>query len=462
MINRRNWRKTAYRRLAVILVIFSLCGCMGCFDRLTPFAGSIEELEQQREQAENDAAELEQQKEQAEKDAAELEEAKKKLQDSLGDMNSELFQVSNDVSELQDEIAETEKAIAEAKDALAIAQQDAEKQYESMKLRIQYMYENGDAFSWTCIFSAESFADALNRMEYAIDLATTDRLLLEEYKLTLQQIETDKTALEEKRKELLLAQAQLDEKKGILLASIETTQADISDTDGQLADKQDEIEDFAEQIAAMEEYERKLEEEKAKKQAEEQARIKAEEEARKKAEEEAKKKAEEEAKKKAEEEAAQNAQGDAGQNQGEEEEPSQETQPDENNEEDTPRQDYWLHTTTPVEVTAEEEELFAALIYCEAGGESYETQFAVASVVINRINSPRFPDNLIDVMYQKGQFSPVASGRLAVVLEKGLTTDSCRKAAREALAGNICGDWLFFCYNFGTIDGTVIGSEVFY
>ena len=427
---------------------------MGCFDRLTPFAGSIEELEQQREQAENDAAELEQQKEQAEKDAAELEEAKKKLQDSLGDMNSELFQVSNDVSELQDEIAETEKAIAEAKDALAIAQQDAEKQYESMKLRIQYMYENGDAFSWTCIFSAESFADALNRMEYAIDLATTDRLLLEEYKLTLQQIETDKTALEEKRKELLLAQAQLDEKKGILLASIETTQADISDTDGQLADKQDEIEDFAEQIAAMEEYERKLEEEKAKKQAEEQARIKAEEEARKKAE--------EEAKKKAEEEAAQNAQGDAGQNQGEEEEPSQETQPDENNEEDTPRQDYWLHTTTPVEVTAEEEELFAALIYCEAGGESYETQFAVASVVINRINSPRFPDNLIDVMYQKGQFSPVASGRLAVVLEKGLTTDSCRKAAREALAGNICGDWLFFCYNFGTIDGTVIGSEVFY
>jgi spore germination cell wall hydrolase CwlJ-like protein len=123
---------------------------------------------------------------------------------------------------------------------------------------------------------------------------------------------------------------------------------------------------------------------------------------------------------------------------------------------------YYLHTTTPVAVSEEEEELFAALVYCEAGGESYETQFAVASVVVNRINSSRYPDSLVDVIYQKNQFSPASSGRLAVVLEKGLATESCRKAAKEALAGNICGDWLNFNYNFGIIEGLVIGTEVFY
>ena len=117
---------------------------------------------------------------------------------------------------------------------------------------------------------------------------------------------------------------------------------------------------------------------------------------------------------------------------------------------------------TPVAASEEEEALFAALIYCEAGGESYEAQLSVASVVVNRINSDRFPDNLVDVIYQKGQFSPAASGRLALVLEQDRATESCRQAAKEALAGNISGDWLFFCYNFGTIDGTVIGSEVFY
>jgi spore germination cell wall hydrolase CwlJ-like protein len=225
----------------------------------------------------------------------------------------------------------------------------------------------------------------------------------------------------------------------------------MEETDAQLAQKEADLSDIAEEIAAMEEYERKLEEQKAKEAAEEQARIKAEEEAKKKAEEEAKKKAEEEA---AKQEENTSTDGDDSE--------EETTVPDDSETGSSSSGAYYLHTTTPVTATAEEEELFAALIYCEAGGESYETQFAVASVVVNRINSASYPDNLVDVIYQKSQFSPASSGRLAVVLEKGLTTDSCRKAAKEALAGNICGDWLGFCYNFGTIDGTVIGSEVFF
>jgi hypothetical protein len=248
--------------------------------------------------------------------------------------------------------------------------------------------------------------------------------------------------------------------------------------------------DIADQLAAMEEYERMLEEQKAKEAAEEQARIKEEEERAKREEEERKKAEEEEARKKAEEEAARPEDGDSaetgnvGEDDGSEDGDSAEngnagvdagqeetaapggSSADDASQAEAASTDtalrYYLHTTTPVSVSAEEEELFAALVYCEAGGESYETQFAVASVVVNRINSSRYPDSLLDVIYQKNQFSPASSGRLAVVLEKGLATDSCRKAAKEALAGNICGDWLNFNYNFGTIDGLVIGTEVFY
>jgi spore germination cell wall hydrolase CwlJ-like protein len=478
--------KTAsrYRRAAVVLGICFLALGTAAAGRWIFPADQVQGGEL-RDESQQDRDALIEQQEQAKKDAAELESARQELLDSLDSMDSQLVDVSNEVNELSGEIALTETAIAEAEEALAATEEDARAQYDSMKLRIQYMYENGGTLSWTDIFSAKSFADALSRVEYATDLATTDRRLFKQYEETLQQLERDRQTLEEKRAELLQANEQLGEKKSSLLASIGTAQSGVEEADAQLAEKDAVLADIADQLTAMEEYERRLEEQKAKEAAEEQERIRAEEERLRQEEEERQKAEEEEARKKAEEEAARQEESSSadGENAetGNEESGNTENENVENgNAEDTAAPDgtsqtdsdsavsadsplrYYLHTTTPVSVSAEEEELFAALVYCEAGGESYETQLAVASVVVNRINSSRYPNSLVDVIYQKNQFSPASSGRLAVVLEKGLTTESCRTAAREALAGNICGDWLNFCYNFGTIDGLVIGTEVFY
>ncbi len=67
--------------------------------------------------------------------------------------------------------------------------------------------------------------------------------------------------------------------------------------------------------------------------------------------------------------------------------------------------------------------LLANLIYCEAGGEPYEGQVAVGSVVINRVLSSKYPDTVVGVIYQSGQFSPVASGRLDLALATDKATD---------------------------------------
>jgi spore germination cell wall hydrolase CwlJ-like protein len=456
-----------YKNAAIVLLIFGLAGGAAVAGRIAVPADQV-----QTEDVQQDKSALEQQQEQVQKESDDLKNARKELQEALDSMDVELVDVSNEVSDLLDEIELTEEAIADAEEELARTEADAQEQYDSMKLRIQYMYENGGTFSWTSIFSAKSFTDALNRAEYALELATTDRLLLKRYGDTLQQIKEEKQALEEKRAGLLLANQELEEKKAALLATIETTQTDMEDTDAEIAGKEAALADIADQLAAMEEYERKLEEQKAKEAAEEQERIRAEEERLRKEEEE-RKKAEEEAARQEESDSADggnaetgNADGDAGAGDTASSGDSSADGASQTGSDSTASTDsalrYYLHTTTPVSVSAEEEELFAALVYCEAGGESYETQLAVASVVVNRINSSRYPNSLVDVIYQKNQFSPASSGRLAVVLEKGLATESCRTAAREALAGNICGDWLNFCYNFGTINGLVIGSEVFY
>ncbi|MDE6204059.1 MAG: cell wall hydrolase, partial [Lachnospiraceae bacterium] len=79
--------------------------------------------------------------------------------------------------------------------------------------------------------------------------------------------------------------------------------------------------------------------------------------------------------------------------------------------------------------------LLANLIYCEAGNQPYEGQVAVGAVVMNRVMSSVFPDTVVGVIYQNKQFSPVASGRLALALAENHATQACYSAADAAMSG---------------------------
>ncbi len=107
--------------------------------------------------------------------------------------------------------------------------------------------------------------------------------------------------------------------------------------------------------------------------------------------------------------------------------------------------------------------LLANLIYCEAGGEPYEGQLAVGSVVINRVLSSKFPGTVVGVIYQKSQFSPAASGRLELALAADKATDSCYRAADAAMTGatNV-GSCVFFRTPIPGLSGISIGGHIFY
>lgn len=106
--------------------------------------------------------------------------------------------------------------------------------------------------------------------------------------------------------------------------------------------------------------------------------------------------------------------------------------------------------------------LLAALIQCEAGGESYEGQVAVGAVVMNRVRSGAYPSSIHGVIYASGQFTPALCGRLDQVYFSGKIKQSCIDAANEALNGTSnVGDCTHFRRNDGR-DGIVIGNHVFY
>lgn len=374
--------------VAVMLSAGILISSYGIFDLR---AASIDDMQQQQQELEEQGDALRQEQD--------------NLNGTMTDLNSNLGSLSATMTSIQEEIEAKQDEIAEAETALEQAQADADAQYEAMKLRIQFSYENGGAFSWTMLFESDGIVDFINRASYMSDIAQSDRELLTLYQETLESIELQKAQLEMEKEELLAKQDELEANKTQLLNSISQVASSINANQQALEENSSQAEELAARIAEAEEIEARLEAQKAAEAAAQLAQAQA-----------------------MEAEMAQSG-GTSG---------------------------------TPVVAQTSEAELLAALIYCEAGGESYAGQVAVGSVVVNRVNSTYFPNSITDVIYQSGQFTPAASGKLALVLENGLTTDSCRNAANQVIGGSVSGNWLFFCVNTGSVEGTVIDHQVFY
>lgn len=124
--------------------------------------------------------------------------------------------------------------------------------------------------------------------------------------------------------------------------------------------------------------------------------------------------------------------------------------------------------TTGAGLTASQEDTnkIAAMIYCEAGNQSYEGQVAVGAIIVNRVNSPKFPNTVEEVLRAPKQFSPVKSGKYDRVYSTGSWSSSCYQAALDAIAGEkgLVADCFYFKNPkiAGAHKGINIGDHVFW
>ena len=115
-----------------------------------------------------------------------------------------------------------------------------------------------------------------------------------------------------------------------------------------------------------------------------------------------------------------------------------------------------------VDADGDDLRLLAALIQCEAGGEIYEGQVSVGTVVMNRLRSGRYGDSIYSVIYAKSQFSPAGTGQVAQVYAAG-PKSSCVMAAQEAMSGtSYVGNATKFRNIRSGYQGIVIGNHVFW
>lgn len=114
-----------------------------------------------------------------------------------------------------------------------------------------------------------------------------------------------------------------------------------------------------------------------------------------------------------------------------------------------------------VPADADEVQLLGALIYCEAGNQSYEGMVGVGAVVMNRLKHPAYPNTIHGVIYASGQFTPAMTGKVARVYE-GTVPELCLQAAQAAINGETTvGDATYF-RRAGKREGYVLGDHVFW
>lgn len=243
--------------LIIVLVSFPCNGLASSFSDIT--SESIKDKENQIENAQDETNALKELLTDIENIKKELENKREDLDAYIVQLDSSLDKMIKNIQELEDSItfkeAELEATEVELDTALAIEKE----QYESMKIRVQFIYEAGSAYYLDLIFGAEKFSDLLNRIDYIAQLSAYDKQMLDEYTinrnlidLCKQQLDADKAFLDEAKVTLDVEKKSLEQLITEKANQIEIYTQDINNQEKAIAEYEAEIIAQEEMIAALE------------------------------------------------------------------------------------------------------------------------------------------------------------------------------------------------------------------
>lgn len=236
-----------------------LIGCMVSAQAVPVWATS---------KAEKEKKEAQEKLNEANKKAEEAEAKKNAAQSQVNQLNQELTSLLTDIEFLENDMEAKEEEIAQAEIDYAKAQEQEKEQYDAMKKRIQYMYEQGETEYLDVLLQVESMADLLNKAEYVEAVYSYDRKMLEEYQATKQQVADYKSQLEEDKAEMEVMELEYQGQKKQLETTIANKRAEVSNFDEQLEKAKNDAAAYAKTVEKKNKEIQKAREEEERKAAE--------------------------------------------------------------------------------------------------------------------------------------------------------------------------------------------------
>ena len=180
-----------------------------------------------------------------------LESKKNDLEGYLQELNQQLGDLEENLQEIQTKSDETQQKLETLGKELDAAKAKEEQQYNDMKLRIQYMYENAENSYMVMLLESNSISDFLSQAENMSQINQYDRDMLEEYKKTTEEIEEKENSIQQEQQELeKLKQESLD-KQDEIYDVVKSTNLQIQDYEGQISKEEGNAENLMAQIESQ-------------------------------------------------------------------------------------------------------------------------------------------------------------------------------------------------------------------
>ena len=205
-----------------------------------------------------------------------LESQKAELEQYLQDLDSQYNTLTQNIEDLTVKAGEKSEELKKVQKELKEAKAKEKEQYESMKLRIAYMYENGQNSLFDILCQSTSFADFLNRADNVSKVAEYDRNMLAEYEETKQTISEHEYTIAKEMKEIQQLRTETSDKRQEVRDLVSSTNSNIEEYALQISSSQEEADQLIAQVSSQDGQISSL---MAQAQAEQEAKAQAEQEA---------------------------------------------------------------------------------------------------------------------------------------------------------------------------------------
>lgn len=172
--------------------------------------------------------------------------------DDIKNKSAKLDEILAAQKKLQTDITSKQAEIEQNQKDLAAAQEKQQEQYDAMKKRIQFMYENSAEDNiWTAIIESNGITDMLNRIEYVSDVYDSDRALMDSYQAAVEQVKEIGTKLDKDMNELTAMQDDYEKQQADVEAAIVALENQKEQYASQIAQAQQQADNYQNIITAQ-------------------------------------------------------------------------------------------------------------------------------------------------------------------------------------------------------------------
>ena len=242
-------RITALGLILVLAAGIPIQASSASTEKVTEDAASTKSLQE----AQDEKAQLEKALKEAQGTIEDLKDSKGDIESKVTELNQQLMDISARITDLENQLTAKSEDIQETKDELAGAKEREAQQYADMKVRIQFMYENGQTSYLEALLSSRNISEFLNSADYIAQIQSYDRQKLTEYQDTVESIVNLEAQLEQEYTDLEALKSTVESNKATVAAMMRQKESELADISGDIEDAQSDADYYAAEIQAQEE-----------------------------------------------------------------------------------------------------------------------------------------------------------------------------------------------------------------